>query len=435
MGSVQEAAAEAKMDAILATANKERKRVPKDGACMFRCVAEGMYGTQVFHSLLRSQCVRYMQANAETFLPFVVGCSDLPWDHYIFELQKVETWGGYLELMALSKMLKINFTIFTENAAPTMVDQGFKKNVSLAFSGGNHYDLVVNKKEADVRSYCQELVYSLVQKITHHDQQQHQSDNHIYKNIAYECWLDDLKKQESRDQLITKKLLETPPQNTPNYANLSGYYKKDMNSKQQHSSNNNNKEPTKNNKKHNRNKKSNKQSNFITVPNTSVNQGPQSAEDIELQSILKQIEEVEKKQVHHITLNRDFPELKSKPRPPPTTTTSDAPPSPTSPLGSAPLSPSMNSSSLESSSSTIPPSTTPSTTITPPSTTPPSTTPPSTTQPTSTPVNAWKTPKNWNTVPQNAHCSLTHLSQNLQNPDNPQSPQSPQNSTIQNNSF
>jgi len=234
-----------------------------------------------------------MHANAETFEPFV---ADLPWDHYLFELQKVETWGSYLELMALSKMLKVNFTIYTETAAPTVVDHGFAKQVNLAFSGGNHYDLVMTNKENSTHNYCQELVYELVNKALDIEQSKEHKE---YKNVAYECWLEDLKKQENRDQLITKKLLESPQ--VVDYATLSGYYKKDTSPQQPA------KESTKNKKQ--RNKKTNKPSTNI-ISNSPTT--PLSTDDIELQSILQQIEEVEKKQLHHISFNKDFPELKSK---------------------------------------------------------------------------------------------------------------------------
>ena len=110
--------------------------------------------------------------------------------------------------------------------------------------------------------------------------------------------------QEGRDQLITKKLLETPV----DYAALSGYYKKDTAPPPLPSSA---KESAKN-KKH-RNKKPNKPNvtssnvNFSKPPPPQVVGPPLSAEELELQSILSQIEEVEKKQVHKISFNRDFP--------------------------------------------------------------------------------------------------------------------------------
>lgn len=41
------------------------------------------------HQFKFTLTILHMQANMDEFSPFIAGDSDLPWDHYIFELKKV----------------------------------------------------------------------------------------------------------------------------------------------------------------------------------------------------------------------------------------------------------------------------------------------------------------------------------------------------------
>lgn len=55
--------------------------------------------------LVRQKCVDFIQYHKEDFEPFIC-CSDIPFDHYLFEMRKSKCWGSQVEIQALSLMFK-----------------------------------------------------------------------------------------------------------------------------------------------------------------------------------------------------------------------------------------------------------------------------------------------------------------------------------------
>jgi len=301
----------------LAALELTRKAVPKDGACLFRCISEGVYGTQKHHMMVRQRCVDYMRSHQEDFEPFVFGYSDLPWDHYLFELKKVETWGGYLELQVLSLVYKVNFVIYSNDSQNTKVDNNFPAVIMLAYTSGNHYDMVYTNSFFARATVCQGVLYDIVHTIMGCPPSQ--GEEQEWKNVEYHQWTQNAKKRETKDLLIAKKIAETKPNE---YSQLSGYHKKTAEEPFKQVSTRKSRKHNQNNNKNNNNDKKNNKKTIITndqSPKTSfapvLLDNFLSPEDRELQEILKQIEEVEMKEVHTINLNQNFPVLATKPKP------------------------------------------------------------------------------------------------------------------------
>lgn len=100
--------------------NLIRKSIPRDGACLFSAIADQLCGTpnlhfkgisssfpffQSFLFLVRQKCVDFIQQHRDYFEPFVC-FSEFPFDHYLFEMRKWNTWGGQIEIQALSLMFQ-----------------------------------------------------------------------------------------------------------------------------------------------------------------------------------------------------------------------------------------------------------------------------------------------------------------------------------------
>ena len=57
----------------------------------------------------------FIQKHKDDFEPFVC-ISDMPFDHYLFEMRKSKTWGSQVEIQALSllfKYMKMNSILFS----------------------------------------------------------------------------------------------------------------------------------------------------------------------------------------------------------------------------------------------------------------------------------------------------------------------------------
>ncbi|KAJ7395828.1 OTU domain-containing protein 4 [Pitangus sulphuratus] len=150
----------ASMDRYLRSQGLYRKKVAKDGSCLFRAVAEQVLHSQSRHIDVRMACVDYLRKNREKFEAFIEG----PFEEYLKNLENPQEWVGQVEISALSLMYKKDFIIYQEpNASPSHVtENGFSDKVLLCFSNGNHYDIVYPIEYSEKAALCQSLLYELL---------------------------------------------------------------------------------------------------------------------------------------------------------------------------------------------------------------------------------------------------------------------------------
>ncbi|XP_035755102.1 OTU domain-containing protein 4 isoform X2 [Egretta garzetta] len=158
--SGMDAPGDASMDCYLRSQGLYRKRVAKDGSCLFRAVAEQVLHSQSRHIDVRMACVEYLRKNREKFEAFIEG----PFEDYLKCLENPQEWVGQVEISALSLMYKKDFIIYREpNASPSHVtENGFSDKVLLCFSNGNHYDIVYPIEYSEKAALCQSLLYELL---------------------------------------------------------------------------------------------------------------------------------------------------------------------------------------------------------------------------------------------------------------------------------
>ncbi|XP_065592441.1 OTU domain-containing protein 4 isoform X1 [Cyrtonyx montezumae] len=155
-----DAPAAASMDCYLRSQGLYRKKVAKDGSCLFRAVAEQVLHSQSRHIDVRMACVDYLRKHREKFEAFIEG----PFEEYLKCLENPQEWVGQVEISALSLMYKKDFIIYREpNASPSHVtENGFSDKVLLCFSNGNHYDIVYPIEYSERAALCQSLLYELL---------------------------------------------------------------------------------------------------------------------------------------------------------------------------------------------------------------------------------------------------------------------------------
>ncbi|XP_006023795.1 OTU domain-containing protein 4 isoform X1 [Alligator sinensis] len=148
------------MDSALRAQGLYRKRVAKDGSCLFRAVAEQVLHSQSRHIDVRMACIDYLRKNREKFEAFIEGS----FEDYLKCLENPQEWVGQVEISALSLMYKKDIIIYQEpNAAPSCVtENGFPDKVLLCFSNGNHYDVVYPIEYAEKAALCQSVLYELL---------------------------------------------------------------------------------------------------------------------------------------------------------------------------------------------------------------------------------------------------------------------------------
>uniref|UniRef100_A0A8D0GY42 OTU domain-containing protein 4 n=1 Tax=Sphenodon punctatus TaxID=8508 RepID=A0A8D0GY42_SPHPU len=159
-GSGMESTGDASMDSYLRSQGFYRKRVAKDGSCLFRAVAEQVFHSQSQHIDIRIACINYLLKNRGKFEAFIEG----PFEGYLKGLENPQEWVGQVEISALSLMYKKDFIIYREpNSSPSLVtENGFPDKILLCFSNGNHYDIVYPIGYTDRAALCQSLLYELL---------------------------------------------------------------------------------------------------------------------------------------------------------------------------------------------------------------------------------------------------------------------------------
>ncbi|KAM8898513.1 LOW QUALITY PROTEIN: OTU domain-containing protein 4 [Spinachia spinachia] len=158
--SSEEKEAERLMDGYLKTQGLHRKKIAKDGSCLFRAVAEQVLHNQGRHTEVRAKCVEFLKENRGSYEAFIEG----DFEDYLFKLQDPQQWVGEVEINALAVIYKRDFFIFQEPGKPAVniTDNNFRDKVQLCFLNGNHYDSVYAVSRIQAAALCQSILYELL---------------------------------------------------------------------------------------------------------------------------------------------------------------------------------------------------------------------------------------------------------------------------------
>nr|XP_021325426.1 OTU domain-containing protein 4 isoform X3 [Danio rerio] len=151
---------ESRMDEYLRSLGFYRKKIAKDGSCLFRAVAEQILHCQGLHTQVRAACVNYLRQNRPTYELFIEG----NFEKYLENLQDPQSWVGQVEISALAELYKHDFIIFQEPDQPpvNLTENGFTHKVRLCFLNGNHYDSVYPESFEKNAAVCQSILYELL---------------------------------------------------------------------------------------------------------------------------------------------------------------------------------------------------------------------------------------------------------------------------------
>ncbi|XP_019484458.1 PREDICTED: OTU domain-containing protein 6B isoform X2 [Hipposideros armiger] len=145
-----------KLAEILAARQLEIKQIPSDGHCMYRAIEDQLKEQEcpLTVAALRSQTAEYMQSHVEEFLPFLTNpnTGDMytpeEFAKYCDDIINTVSWGGQLELRALSHILQTPIEIIQADSPPIVVGEEYPKKPLIlvymrhAYGLGEHYNSV-----------------------------------------------------------------------------------------------------------------------------------------------------------------------------------------------------------------------------------------------------------------------------------------------------
>ena len=124
-----------------------------DGACLFRAVADQVYGDQEMHKIVRQKCMDYMLKNDKFFSKFIPEA----FDEYIRRKRNKSTYGDHVEIQALSEIYNRPIEVYQYSAEPINTFNGNYRNytnenppVRLSYHGNIHYNSIIDPQIPNV---------------------------------------------------------------------------------------------------------------------------------------------------------------------------------------------------------------------------------------------------------------------------------------------
>ncbi|XP_072285286.1 OTU domain-containing protein 5-like isoform X2 [Pyxicephalus adspersus] len=126
------------------------KLMKEDGACLFRAVADQVYGDQDMHEVVRKHCMDYLMKNADYFSSYVTE----DFSTYINRKRKNNCHGNHIEMQAMAEMYNRPVEVYQYGTEPINTFHGIQQNedepIRVSYHRNIHYNSVVNPNKATV---------------------------------------------------------------------------------------------------------------------------------------------------------------------------------------------------------------------------------------------------------------------------------------------
>ncbi|CAM5173841.1 unnamed protein product [Eretmochelys imbricata] len=122
----------------------------EDGACLFRAVADQVYGDQDMHEVVRKHCMDYLMKNADYFSNYVTE----DFTTYINRKRKNNCHGNHIEMQAMAEMYNRPVEVYQYGTEPINTFHGIQQNedepIRVSYHRNIHYNSVVNPNKATI---------------------------------------------------------------------------------------------------------------------------------------------------------------------------------------------------------------------------------------------------------------------------------------------
>lgn len=134
----------------LAKLGYEIKLMNEDGACLFRALADQIYGDQELHYMVRSSCMDYIVKNKDFFAAYVTE----DFDKYVARKRIWNVHGNHLEIQALSEMYNRTIEVYCYEIEPINIFNGPRissdEPIRLSYHRMCHYNSISNPNNPSV---------------------------------------------------------------------------------------------------------------------------------------------------------------------------------------------------------------------------------------------------------------------------------------------
>ncbi|KAJ9699558.1 hypothetical protein PVL29_008244 [Vitis rotundifolia] len=128
----------------------EVKRMVEDGNCLFRAVADQVYGDSEAYDLIRQMCIDYMERERDHFSQFITE----GFMSYCKRKRRDKVYGNNAEIQALSEMYNRPIHIYSYSTEPINIFHGSYDTdtppIRLSYHHGNHYNSLVDPRRLTI---------------------------------------------------------------------------------------------------------------------------------------------------------------------------------------------------------------------------------------------------------------------------------------------
>ncbi|XP_011088925.1 OTU domain-containing protein 5 isoform X1 [Sesamum indicum] len=118
----------------------EVRKMLEDGNCLFRAVADQVYGDSELYDLVRQMCIDYMERERDHFSQFITE----GFTSYCKRKRRDKVYGNNMEIQALSEMYNRPIHIYSYSTEPINIFHGSYNTdtppIRLSYHHGNHYN-------------------------------------------------------------------------------------------------------------------------------------------------------------------------------------------------------------------------------------------------------------------------------------------------------
>jgi len=123
----------------------------EDGNCLFRSVADQIYGDEEMHNIVRAMCMDYMVKERDHFSQFMTE----DFDAYISRKREDKCYGNNIEMQAFTEVFGRPIEVYSGRGdAPINIFNGSYSTdnpaILLSYHGGNHYNSVIDPNNPSV---------------------------------------------------------------------------------------------------------------------------------------------------------------------------------------------------------------------------------------------------------------------------------------------
>ncbi|CAL0329020.1 unnamed protein product [Lupinus luteus] len=128
----------------------EVKKMMEDGNCLFRAVADQVYGDSELYDLVRQMCIDYMERERDHFSQFITE----GFTSYCKRKRRDKVYGNNVEIQAMCEMYNRPIHIYSYTTEPINIFQGSYNTdtppIRLSYHHGNHYNSLIDPRRTTI---------------------------------------------------------------------------------------------------------------------------------------------------------------------------------------------------------------------------------------------------------------------------------------------